>query len=151
MSTPIPAQRMEQAIRTYIRACNDGNATAISACFREDAVHYGPGMPKWSGASTIGKNFATRVLETGQWWTVDQVLTDAERGSAALEWTRFDPSRRQILRGVDWFVFDKETFLIGEVRPYFATRPDPNAARQEQQEFDYRGRGYPVDFPDPKK
>ena len=142
------AESMEQTIRKYIQACNDADANAIAACFRDDAIHYGPGIPKWSGATTIGSNFAKRVSETGQWWTVDQLLIDTQRCSAALEWTRFDPSRRQILRGVDWFLFDKETLCISEVRPYFAARPDPNIARQEQQEFDYAGRGYPAEFPE---
>ena len=142
------AQRMEQVIRTYIEACNNADATAISACFRSDAVHYGPGIPKWSGAPTIGSNFAKRVTETGQWWTVDQIITDADRCAAALEWTRLDPSRRQIVRGVDWFDFEQETLLIREVRPYFAARPDPNAERQELQDLDYASRGYPTNFAD---
>lgn len=147
MAQPTLPQRLEQAIRTYIQACNDADAGAISACFRADAIHYAPGIPKWVGATTIGGNFATRVAATGQWWTVDQILTDAERSAAALEWTRFDPSRRQILRGVDWFIFESETLLILEVRPYWAARPDPDMARQELQEFDYAGRGYPTEFP----
>ena len=142
------AKRMEQVIRTYIGACNNADATAISACFRSDAVHYGPGIPKWSGAAAIGGNFAKRVAETGQWWTVDQLVTDADRCAAALEWTRFDPPRRQILRGVDWFDFEEQTLLIREVRPYFAVRPDPNAERQQLQDFDYAARGYPTTFPD---
>jgi methyltransferase len=142
------AERMEQAIRKYIQACNNGDAASISACFRADAVHYAPGFSKWSGATMIGANFAKRVAETGQWWTVDQILTDAGRSAAVLEWTRFDPSRRQILRGVDWFAFDEETLHIWEVRPYLAARPDPNAPRQELRDFDYAARGYPTTFPD---
>ena len=142
------AQRMEEAIRAYIRACNDADSAAISACFVAGATHYRPGGPKWAGASAIGDNFATRVAATGQWWTVDRILTDANRCEAVLEWTRFDPKQRQIVRGVDWFVFDPETFLIREVMPYFATVPDPKIARHEQQDFDYAGRGYPVDFPE---
>jgi len=107
---PLPiAKRMEQVIRTYIEACNNADATAISACFRSDAVHYGPGIPRWSGAAAIGGNLAKRVSETGQWLTVDQLVTDADRCAAALEWTRFDPSSRQIVRGVDWFDFEEET------------------------------------------
>ena len=138
---------MERAIRTYIDACNAADAGEISRCFCSDAVHYGPGISKWTGASTIGANFAMRVFETKQWWTVDQVLTDANRSSAALEWTRFDPSRQQILRGVDLFVFQPETLLIREVRPYFAVRPALDKPRQELMDFDYAGRGYPADFP----
>jgi hypothetical protein len=42
------AKRMEQVIRAYIEACNNADAAAISACFRPDAVHYAPGVPKGS-------------------------------------------------------------------------------------------------------
>lgn len=142
------AQRMEQVIRAYIGACNDADAAAISACFRSDAAHYGPGIPKWSGAATIGGDFAKRVAETGQWWTVDQLVTDADRCAAALEWTRLDPSRQQIVRGVDWFDFEQTTLLIREICPYFAARPDPDAERQELQDLDYARRGYPTNFSD---
>ena len=142
------AKRMEQVIRTYIEACNNAEATTISACFQSDAVHYLPGIPKWSGAAAIGGNFAKSVAETGYSWTVDQLVTDADRCAAVLEWTRFDPSRRQIVRGVDWFDFEEETLLIREVRPYYAARPDPNAELQQLQDFDYAARGYPTTFPD---
>ena len=142
------ASGMDRAIRAYIDACNAADAGAISGCFCAEAVHYFPGMPKWSGAATIGANFAKRVADTGQWWTVDQILTDAERGAAVLEWTQFDPSCRRILRGVDWFEFAPGTLRIREVRPYIAARPDPENPRQELHQFDYAGRGYPVNFPD---
>ena len=139
MPQATPAQR----IRMYIRACNDADATAIAACFCPDAVHYGPAAPKWSGAATIGSNFAKRIQELGHRWTVDQVLVDVDRCAAALEWTRFDRSDR-VVRGVDWFVFEPETLRIREVRPYFAVAPRPDAARHELQDFDYAGRGYPT-------
>jgi len=147
-SVSAPAQRIEQAIRSYIQACNGANADVIAAHFTREATHYAPGVSKWVGAGTIGDNFAKRVKQTGQWWTVDQVLTDADRCAGALEWTRFDPSNRQIVRGVDWFVFDPKTFLISEVRPYLATRPNPEVARHELLDFDYAARGYPTAFPD---
>ena len=147
MASPAGAHGMEQAIRTYIQACNDANASAIAACFRDDAVHYRIEEPKWSGAATIAANFAERVAETGMWWTVDQVLTDIERCQAVLEWTRFNPKGREILRGVDWFVFEPQTGRICEVRPYVAAAPSADVARQEQRDFDYAGRGYPTNFP----
>ena len=147
MSQATQAARMEQAIRAYIHACNEGDATAIAACFTPDAVHYSA-MPKWTGAKLIGGNFSKRVSETGQWWTVDQILIDASRLGAILEWTRFDPSQQKILRGVDWFVFD-QTFRFREARTYLAGRNDPAAQRQELQDFDYAGRGYPTTFDRP--
>ena len=149
MAEPTPAQRIEQLIRAYIQACNDGGATAIAACFCPDAVHYLPGMPKWSGADTIGGNFAKRVKVLGLCWTVDQMLVDVERCGAALEWTRFDRDAR-VVRGVDWFAFEPQTVRIREVRPYFAVLPGTDLARQEMQDFDYAGRGYPTNTP-PRK
>jgi SnoaL-like protein len=146
MAEPTLAQRIEQVVRTYIHACNDADAKAIAACFCPDAVHYLPAAPKWSGAATIGNHFADRVRELGLYWTVDQLLVDVERCAAALEWTRFNRSAR-VVRGVDWFVFEPQTVRIREVRPYFAVSPRPDLVRQEMQDFDYAGRGYPMSAP----
>lgn len=79
MSESTVATRIEQAIRDYIQACNDGDSTSIAACFCSEAVHYFPGSPKWSGASTIGSNFGRRVKEFGQIWTVDEVSVQDDR------------------------------------------------------------------------
>ncbi len=99
---------------------------------------------KLVGAATIGSKFARVVQEQGVFWTVDQLLTDVDRYSAALEWTRFNRQRDRLLRGVDWFVFDPQTLCIQEVRPYTAAPIDTDMPRQELQDFDYAGRGYPT-------
>ena len=83
------AAGIEQAVKAYIQACNDGDAETIAACFCSDAVHYFPTGPKWSGASTIGANFSKRVRDLGHLWTVDKVLVDADRRAAVLERTQF--------------------------------------------------------------
>ena len=145
MAEPTSAQRIEHAVRTYIQACNDADADAIAACFCADAVHYSI-MPKWSGADTIGGNFAKRVQERRLCWTVDQLLVDVDRCAATLEWTQFDRNAR-VLRGVDWFVFEPHTLQIREVRPYFAAAPNPDLTRQELRDFDYAGQGYPTNAP----
>ena len=148
MAQPTPAQRMEHVIRTYIQACNDADAAAIAACFCPEAVHYlPPPRLKWSGAATIGSHFAQIVREQGVCWTVDQLLIDVDRCAAALEWTRFDRYHAQIIRGVDWVVFEPQTWCIQEVRPYTAAPVHPDMARQEFADFDYAGRGYPTTFP----
>ncbi len=147
MVQPTPAQRMEHVIRTYIQACNDADAEAIAASFCPDAVHYFPSRLKWSGAATIGSNFAQRVREQGHCWTVDQLLIDGDRCAAALEWTRFDRQQAQIVRGVDWFVFEPQAWRIQEVRPYTAAPVQPDMAGQEFLDFAYAGRGYPTTFP----
>src|ERR1700733_7730988 len=95
MSAETVAAGIEQAVKAYIRACNDGDAETIAACFCSDAVHYFPTGPKWSGASTIGANFSKRVRELGHFWTVDMVLVDAYRRAAALEWTQFAKNGRR--------------------------------------------------------
>ena len=149
MAQPTPAQRIEHVIRTYIQACNAADAAAIAACFCPEAVHYFPApFVKCSGAATIGSHFATRVREYGICWTVDQLITDADRCAATLEWTEFIRHPAPIVRrGVDWFVFEPQTWGMQEVRPYTAAPLHPDMARQEFVDFDYAGRGYPTTFP----
>jgi methyltransferase len=142
------AHRMEKVVRTYIRACNDADAGAIAACFSPNAVHYFPGgdprRTKWVGAGAIGGNFAKIVQDQGVCWTVDQMVVDVGRRAAVLEWTRFNRGRDRLVRGVDWFVFEPETLLISEVRPYTAAPMVSDLERQELGGFDYAGRGYPM-------
>jgi hypothetical protein len=107
MVQPTPAQRMEHVIRTFIQACNDADAVAIAARFRPEAVQYAPGI-KWSGAATIGTNFAQIVRDQEYCWTVDKCslmataarlhwngrrLTENMPGSCA-EWIGSSASRR---------------------------------------------------------
>jgi len=81
-------------------------------------------------------------------WTVDQLITDADRCAATLEWTEFIHHPAPIVRrGVDWFVFEPQTWGIQEVRSYTAVPVHSDMARQELLDFDYAGRGYPTTFP----
>ena len=144
MALPEAAQRMEQVVRAYTQACNDADVDGIAACFSADAEFYFPWRPKWTGAKSIGANFAQVVREQGVRWTFDQLLTDVDRSAAVLGWTRFNSSNGQVIRGVEWFVFDPETFAIREVRPYTAAPVHPETPQQELQGFDYAGRGYPA-------
>jgi hypothetical protein len=146
MSESSVAIRIEQAIHSYIEACNDGDAESIAARFGSDAVHYFPTVAKWSGASTIGANFSKRVQALGHFWMVDKVLVDADRHAGVLGWTQFDKEGR-ILRGIDWFVFEVASFRIQEIRAYGAAPIQRELERQELQDFDYAGRGYPMARP----
>ncbi len=147
MAQPTSAQRMEQVMRTYFQACNEADAAAIAACFCPEATHYLlPPLRSWSGAATISSNLVQIVREQGRYWTVDQLLTDADRGAAILEWTSFNPQQGRIARGVDWFVFEPQTWRIQEVRSYTAAPIHPDMVRQEFVDFDYAGRGYPTTF-----
>jgi hypothetical protein len=144
MTQPILAQRMEQVIRIYIKGCNDADDEAIAACFCPDAVHYFHDSDKWRGAATIGGNWARVVREKGNFWTVDQVLTDVERCAAVIEWTLFNGKRDRLIRGAEWYVFDQNTIRIQEIRWYRAGAPRSDIVRQELMDFDYAGRGYPT-------
>jgi hypothetical protein len=111
-----------------------------------DAVQYYPNAPKWTGASTIGTNFSKRVHELGQSWTVDQIVVDGDRCTAALEFTRFDGAGR-VIRGLELYVIEPKSFQIVEIRPYTAAPIQLELPRQELQDFDYAGRGYPTTRP----
>ena len=144
MAQPAEASRIEEMVRAYIAACNDADAGAIASCFGSQAVHYFPSRPKWSGAATIGDNFARMVEAGGYRWTVDQLLVDVSRAAAVLEWTMWSRQHGWATRGVDWFVFEPGTLRIQEVRTYAAAPLRPDLGRQELQDFDYAGRGYPT-------
>ena len=79
MAQPAEASRIEEMVRAYIAACNYADAGAIASCFGSQAVHYFPSRLKWSGAATIGDNFARMVEAGGYRWTVDQLLVDVRR------------------------------------------------------------------------
>jgi len=141
------AQRMEETVREYIRACNAADASAIAVFFTPDATHYFPQHGKSTGASTIAQNFAKIVVDRGISWTVDKVVADVAHWEAVMEWTQFTKSSKQMVRGIDWLTFEPSTLRILEVRCYFAANW-PAEARQELKDFDYAGRGYPTTFPD---
>ena len=144
MSQLTPAQHMDRAVRSYIQACNDADAEAIAACFCPNAVHYFPSSYHRTGAVAIGSYFAERVREHGFYWSVDSLLIDVDRGSAVLEWSRFNRQQTQTVRGVDWFDFNSQTWGIQELRAYTAAPIQTDVARQEFLDFDYAGRGYPT-------
>ena len=138
---------MEAVIRAYIHACNDADAQAIAECLSSEAVHYFPsGYGSWAGSSTIGRNIAMMARDVQHCWTVDQVIIDAGRYAGAIEWTSFVRQHDSIIRGVDWFLFEPQTFRIREIRSYTAAQIQPDKNRLELGDFDYAGRGYPTTF-----
>jgi hypothetical protein len=86
------------------------------------------------------------VQALGHFWTVDKVLVDADGRAGVLEWTQFD-KEGQILRGIDWFVFEAGSFRIEEIRAYGAVSIQRDRERQELRDFDYAQRGYPMARP----
>jgi hypothetical protein len=141
---------IEQTMRAYFEACNDGDVERIASFFVEDGVHYfPPGMygGPFVGGETIGERWAAAVEELGSIWTVDSVMTDPENARAAMEWTHFKTTDGTVLRGDEWYEFDPETGLIEEIRAYYASPQDDSLSRLELEGFDYEGRDYPVEPP----
>lgn len=139
---------MESLIRTYFDACNAADADAIAACFVPDGVHYfPPGMydGPFRGAETIAEKWVGAVQNLGSVWTIDRMVTDPDSGQAVIEWTHFKTYQGKILRGDEWYVFDRDTGLIREIRAYYASPQDPDLGRLELGGFDYAGNGYALE------
>ena len=142
--------RMEHLIRTYFDACNSGDAERVAACFVPDGVHYfPPGMydGPFVGADTIGRRWAEAVEKLGSVWTVDSFVGDPYTGVAVIEWTHFKTRARTVLRGDEWYRFDRDTGLIAEIRAYYASPQSSDLERLELGGFDYQGRGYAMNPP----
>lgn len=143
-------EEMEETMREYFNACNDGDVERIAGFFVDDGVHYfPPGMygGPFVGGETIGKRWANAVEELGSVWTVDEILTDPDNARAVMEWTHFKTYEGTVLRGDEWYEFDPDTGLIREIRAYYAAPQDPDLTRHELGGFDYEERGYPIDPP----
>ncbi|HEX3812257.1 MAG TPA: nuclear transport factor 2 family protein [Mycobacteriales bacterium] len=144
-------QGMERLIRTYFDGCNEADAEKIAACFVEDAVHYfPPGMygGPFVGAKAIAESWLAAVARIGSIWTIDQVLTDPDGARAVIEWTHFKTADGKALRGDEWYLFDRDSGLIREIRAYYASPQAPDLDRLELYGFDYAGRGYPLEPPE---
>ena len=80
----------------------------------------------------------------GSVWTVDQVICDPYTARSVIEWTHFKTFTGTVLRGDEWYCFDRATGLIAEIRAYYASPHDPSLPRLELGGFDYAGAGYPT-------
>lgn len=141
------AERMERVIRDYFDACNTGDAVAVAAYFTADGVHYfPPGMygGPFRGGPAIGERWAWAVRTLGSRWTVDEVICDPETGRAVIEWTHVKTEDGVVLRGDEWYRFDRDTGLIAEIRAYYASPQAEGLDRLELQDFPYGERGYPT-------
>ncbi len=141
----ISAQQIESLLRGYFDACNAGDAQTIAACFAADAVHYFPANERygpWRGGKVIADNFVAAARQAQAVWAIDAILVDAARAAAAVEWTQFRQRSGKRLRGVDWYVCDRASGLISEVRAYFASDEHRGHSDHELGGFDYAKRGY---------
>ena len=136
--------RFEACVRGYMDACNAGDARRIASYLADDAVHYFPPDMydgPWRGAGLIGENWARFVAERHSLWTVDSIAIDVDTRVAASEWTHFKRSSGIILRGTEWYEFDKDG-KISEIRAYYASPQAETFQRLELSGFDYEARGY---------
>jgi hypothetical protein len=141
---------MEQLIRTYFDGCNEADVEKMTSCFVPEAVHYfPPGMygGPFVGAATIADRWVSAVENFGSVWTIDGIVVDPESARAVIEWTHFKTAEGTILRGDEWYAFDRETGLISEIRAYYASPQDKSLDRLELGGFDYAGRGYTLEPP----
>ncbi len=147
MPLTLTSAGMESLIRTYFDGCNGADIDKMVACFVPDAVHYfPPGMygGPFVGARTIAERWAAAVAELGSCWSVDSFVGDASRGIAVIEWSHFKQYKGELLRGDEWYVFDRETGLICEIRAYYASPQDAALKRLELSGFGYEARGYAI-------
>lgn len=142
---------MTELIETYFEGCNEANIDKMVSCFVPDAVHYfPPGMygGPFEGARTIAERWVAAVEKLGSVWTVDQVLTDPGSARAVIEWSHFKTYEGKLLRGDEWYVFDRESGLISEIRAYYASPQAADLDRLELGGYDYGSRGYAMRAPD---
>lgn len=150
MTAQLTRDGMESLIREYFDGCNEADVEKMAACFVPDAVHYfPPGMygGPFVGAQTIAERWVAAVEKFGSVWTVDQVLADPESARAVIEWSHFKTYQGTVLRGDEWYVFDRDTSLIVEIRAYYASPQEPSLERLELGGYDYAGRGYAMEPP----
>lgn len=119
------AAGLEATIREYFDACNAADAAKIAACFEPDGTHYFPaGAPQGTfvGAAALAAGWVTAVSNLGSIWTIDNLIVDAPRLEAVIEWTHFKPKQGVYLRGDEWYLFSPKG-LIREIRAYYACPP----------------------------
>ena len=144
---PVTSQHLESLLRAYFDACNAGDAKTVKACLAPNAVHYFPANERygpWRGNKEIAEQWAAVVKNGKAHWTIDALLVDCKKAEAVVEWTQFRTKSGKHLRGVDWYVFDRASGLIAEIRAYYAADEHRGQAAHELGGFEYAKRGYPM-------
>jgi ketosteroid isomerase-like protein len=140
---------LEATIRTYFDGCNEADAEKMISCMAPEAAHYFPaGSPfgVFRGADGIARGWQQCVASLDSRWTIDRVVVDVEANEAAIEWTHWKPAQKSFLRGAEWYRFDEDGKIL-EIRAYYASPTHPGVAAHELGDFDYAGRGYPLEPP----
>ena len=142
--------QMRDLIVAYFAACTRGDGDGIAACLTPDAIHFfPPGMygGAFRGARAIAERWVRAWTDLGSRWALETVAVDPATNRAVAEWTHYKTGPGTVLRGDEWYEFDRETGLISEIRAYYASPQAPDLARLELAEFDYAGRGYSLEAP----
>jgi ketosteroid isomerase-like protein len=150
MTVEITPAYMEAAIRRYFDACNAADYDALVSCFTPDAVHYFPaGLPDipWRGADTIARKWIWCVDTLGSRWSIEKMLCSSAAPEAVIEWTHWKPKVGKALRGDEWYIFDKESGRIREIRAFYASPADAGVDVVQLVGFDYAARGYHLTAP----
>jgi ketosteroid isomerase-like protein len=159
----VNATQLEGVVRAYFAACNAADAAGIAACLTPDAVQYGyaPSQPM-RGAALVSSRFKAIVEAEGRRWTVDRIVSDATRAEAVIQYSRFRTGDATVVRGAEWFFFDRASGLIREIHNYTPTNASVRRAeagdettsavesdreRLELAGFDYAANGYPTALP----
>ena len=142
MATNPIAQKMEKMVAAYFEACRKVDAKAIAACFAPGAIHYFPHAAPVHGGDKIGDMIVKIIRSRGGEYFVDRIFTNVEHHAVAVEWSRTFNEKDRIVRGFEFYEFDPDTFLIREIRGYFAAPFNAEQPRNELVGFDYAGRGY---------
>jgi hypothetical protein len=141
----LTAEGMKALIEKYFDACNEADADKIASCWTEDGVHYfPPGMydGPFRGNRVIADKWVGAVQNLGSVWTIDRMVCDPDSAQAVIEWTHFKTYKDTVLRGDEWYIFDRDSGLIKEIRAYYASPQDPSLDRLELGGFDYEANGY---------
>lgn len=145
-----PAKRAENLIRHYFEMCNQANRQGLIDCFTFDAVHYFPpgldGAP-WRGAEAIADGWVGCVKKLGSKWTIERMLTSPDGSEGVIEWTHWKTKNEEVLRGDEWYIFNKEGTKIKEIRAYYASSVNKAEPINGLEGFDYENRGYAMHAP----
>lgn len=139
-------ETLERVVRAYFDACNESSVDGFNAVLANDAIHYFPPGTEgpYRGKEAIAALWLGFAQEKGSSWTIDRLLSDGNE--VVVEWSHFKSRVGELIRGAEWYQFDRDGKIV-EIRAYYASPRDPKLARNELDQFPYAQRGYPVDFP----
>jgi hypothetical protein len=149
MSGLISARRqlLEQQVRTYFEACNEGSHAKMESVFAPSIVHYfPPGMfgPR-VGSRSIADLWRDMIRRFGSRWTIDRMVSNDEE--VVVEWTHWQPATNSSVRGAEWYEFD-DAGLITVIKAYYASPRDRTLPANELDGYPYAELGYPLAPPD---